>query len=85
MVKKRYTPEMVIRKRRETEILQGQGKTIAQVIKHIGIANQAFNVGARSMAICVLTSPGDCQSPRQRMPVSGVRPRFAWLRDTTGN
>jgi hypothetical protein len=32
MAKKRYTPETIIRKLREAEVLQGQGQTIAQVI-----------------------------------------------------
>lgn len=42
MAKKRYTPEIIIRKLREAEVLQGQGKTIAQVVKHIGITEQTF-------------------------------------------
>jgi transposase-like protein len=42
MAKKRYTPEVIIRKLREAEVLQGQGKTIAQVVKHIGITEQTF-------------------------------------------
>ena len=42
MAKKRYSPEVIIRKLREAEVLQGQGKTIAQVVKHIGITEQTF-------------------------------------------
>ena len=42
MAKKRYTPETIIRKLREAEILQGQGKTIAQAVKHIGVTEQTF-------------------------------------------
>ncbi len=42
MAKKRYTPDTIIRKLRETEILQGQGKTIAQAVKHIGVTEQTF-------------------------------------------
>ena len=32
MARKRYTPETIIRKLREAEVLQGQGKTIAEVV-----------------------------------------------------
>jgi hypothetical protein len=40
MAKKRDTPETIIRKLREAEVLQGQGQTIAQVVKQLGIAEQ---------------------------------------------
>ena len=42
MAKKRYTADTIIRKLREVEILQGQGKTIAQAVKHIGVTEQTF-------------------------------------------
>ena len=42
MAKKRYTPERIIRKLREAEILQGQGQTIAEVVKQLGITEQTF-------------------------------------------
>jgi transposase-like protein len=42
MAKKRYTAETIIHKLREVEILQGQGKTVAQAVKHIGISEQTF-------------------------------------------
>jgi len=42
MAKKRYTPEIIIRKLREAEVLQGQGRTIAQVVKQLGITEQTF-------------------------------------------
>jgi len=42
MAKKRYTPETIIRKLREAEFLQGQGQTIAQVVKQLGVAEQTF-------------------------------------------
>ena len=42
MANKRYTPDTIIRKLREAEILQGQGKTIAQAVKHIGVTEQTF-------------------------------------------
>ena len=42
MAKKRYTADTIIRKLREVEILQGQGKTIVQAVKHIGVTEQTF-------------------------------------------
>ncbi len=42
MAKKRYTLETIIHKLGEVEILQGQGKTVAQAVKHIGISEQIF-------------------------------------------
>ena len=42
MAKKRYTAETIIRKLREVEILQGQGKTIAQAVKQIGVTEQTY-------------------------------------------
>lgn len=42
MAAKRYSPETIIRKLREAEVLQGQGKTIAEVAKKIGITEQTF-------------------------------------------
>jgi putative transposase len=42
MAAKRYSPETIIRKLREAEVLQGQGKTIAQVVKKLGITEQTF-------------------------------------------
>jgi len=42
MAKKRYTAETIIRKLREVEILQGQGKTIAQAAKQIGVTEQTY-------------------------------------------
>ena len=42
MAAKRYSPETIIRKLREAEVLQGQGKTIAQMVKKLGITEQTF-------------------------------------------
>ena len=40
MARKRYTPETIIRKLREAEVLQGQGKTIAEMVKQLGVTEQ---------------------------------------------
>ena len=42
MARKRYTPESIIRKLREAEILQGQGLTIVQAVKKLGVSEQTF-------------------------------------------
>lgn len=42
MAKKRYTPETIIPKLREAEVLQGQGQTIAQAVKQLGFTEQTF-------------------------------------------
>ena len=42
MARKRYTPETIIRKLREAEILQGQGHTIVQAVKKLGVSEQTF-------------------------------------------
>ena len=46
MARKRYTPETIIRKLREAEVLQGQGKTIAEVVKQLGMLEVAQRVVA---------------------------------------
>ena len=42
MPNKRYSVEQVVAKLREAEKLQGQGLTIAQVCKRLGISDQTF-------------------------------------------
>jgi len=42
MVKKGYTPEQIINKLREAEILLSQGVTIAQVTKKIGVSDFTY-------------------------------------------
>lgn len=39
---KKYTPEQIVAKLREHEKLQGQGLTIPQACKRIGIGDQTF-------------------------------------------
>ena len=42
MAKKRYRPEEVISKLHEADILVGQGHTVAQAIKSIGITEVTY-------------------------------------------
>lgn len=40
--RKRYTTEQIVAKLREAERLQGQGSTVPQVCKRLGISEQTF-------------------------------------------
>jgi len=40
--RKRFTPERIVAKLREAERLQGQGHTIPQLCKRLGITDQTF-------------------------------------------
>lgn len=42
MAKVRYTPEQIIIKLREAEVLCGQGKTIAEAVRQIGVTEQTY-------------------------------------------
>jgi hypothetical protein len=55
MAKKRYTADPIIRKLREAEILQGQGKTIAQAVKNLGVTEHTFTAGCM---LCCATEAG---------------------------
>jgi putative transposase len=43
MKRTRYTPEQVINKRRETDALLSSGRSMAQVLQHLGVNEQAFH------------------------------------------
>ena len=42
MVKKGYSPEQIINKLREAEILLGQGSNIAEASKQLGVTEQTY-------------------------------------------
>ena len=42
MVRKRYTPEQIINKLREAEILLSQGNTIAVITRKIGVSDYTY-------------------------------------------
>jgi len=42
MVRKRYTPEQIINKLREAEVLLSQGNTIGVVCKKIGVSDYTY-------------------------------------------
>ena len=43
MKRKRHTPEQVIRKLREAEVLQGQGQSLGQVCQKLAVSEQTFH------------------------------------------
>ena len=43
MKRRRHTPEQIIRKLREAERLIGEGKTIPEAAKELGISEQTFH------------------------------------------
>jgi transposase-like protein len=43
MQRRRHTPEQIIRKLREAERLIGQGKTIPEAAKELGISEQTYH------------------------------------------
>jgi len=51
MARERYTTEEIIRKLREGDVLIGQGRTVADVIGHVGRQMSPTIAGARSMAV----------------------------------
>ena len=42
MARKRYTTEEIIRKLREADVLMGQGQTVADVIRHLGVSDVTY-------------------------------------------
>ena len=42
MPSKRFTPEQIISKLRESEVEQAKGRTVAQACKKIGVTDQAY-------------------------------------------
>lgn len=42
MAQKRYTPEDVVSKLREAEVLLSQNKTVSEVVRQLGISEQTY-------------------------------------------
>ena len=58
MPKKTFTPEQIVGKLRQIEVLVGQGKTVPLACKESGVTAQTFIAGVRSTV--------DCRSSRPR-------------------
>jgi len=58
MARKRYTTEEIIRKLREADVLIGQGQTVADVIRHLGVSDvTATLAGPRLLSRCASPPP----------------------------
>ena len=42
MARKRYSAEQIIKKLRDTEVLQAQGQTVEQVVRQLGVTDQTY-------------------------------------------
>ena len=42
MIRKRHSPEQIINKLRETEILLSQGSTVAEAVRQLGVTEQTY-------------------------------------------
>ena len=42
MPKKRFTPDQIIHKLREAEVMSAQGRTVAEISRQLGAAEQTF-------------------------------------------
>ncbi len=51
LARERYTPEAIIRKLRQTEVLQGQGKTVPEDAEQLGSPSRPSAAGARNAVI----------------------------------
>lgn len=52
MAGKREKPEEIVSKLRQVEVLQGQGATIAEAVRQIGVTQQHSIDGGSSMVGC---------------------------------
>jgi hypothetical protein len=52
MAKKTFTPEQIVAKLRQIEVLVSQGKTVPLVRNDAGIVEQMSNAGGENMAAC---------------------------------
>jgi hypothetical protein len=76
MARKRYTPETIIRTQREAEVLQGQGKSIAEVVKQPGITDQTFYRWRTEYGGMRVD-----QTKRLKVPYKQPKRRRLWLND----
>ena len=67
MARKSYTPEQIINKLREAEILLSQDNTLAVVWERLGLATAPTTVGVESTVACVLSRQRGSRIWRKRM------------------
>ena len=62
MPRKRYSVEEIIEKLREAEVALGQGATVEEVIRRLGISEPTFTAGDGSTAACSSTRRSDSKT-----------------------
>ena len=69
MARKRYKPEEIVGLLRQAEVLHGQGMSMADAIRQLGISEVTFYRAPLRLAIC-----------RKMMELSGLSPARAMTR-----
>ena len=69
MARQRFTTEQIIHKLREADVLVGQGKTVVEACKQIGMTDRNYFRWRKSHGDCGSARPGcrsqsDVQSPQ---------------------
>ena len=76
MPRRRYTPEQIISKLREAEVLLSQGQTVGQACKSLGVSDQTYyrpaqtagpSAGAKSTVGCGLRKSAGSRNSSGRM------------------
>ncbi len=60
MSKKRFTPEEFINKLRQADVLLGQGKKVAEIVKTLGITDVTYWRPGRTSSGGTRSGPGKC-------------------------
>ena len=74
MKRRRHTPEQIIRKLREAERMLGEGKTIPEAAKELGISEQTYHRWRNQPGSCINDrAPGlaGARKRRKRPPGQG--------------
>ena len=68
MVKKSHSPEQIINKLREAEILLNQGANIGEACRKIGVTEQTYYRWRKESEVCALSKQNGSRTWRKRMP-----------------
>jgi transposase-like protein len=72
MAKRRYTSEDLIHTLREADVLLGQGQTIGQACKAIGVTDHTYFRWRKQYGGLKMTRPSASRSSSSRMPGSSA-------------
>ena len=73
MPKKRYTPEEIVAKLRQVDVLVSQGQNIADAIRQIGVSGVTYYRWRQEYGGLKLSRSSASRSSRRRMPVFARR------------